>query len=183
MQPFEGERIIPLPPEQLWPKLRDAGFLATCIPDGTPHAGPTRDKAVCTVHPGFSFMRGSIDVTIEVIGGQEPTAIQYSQKSKGIGTSSEVETAIYHHEAVAEAAVFGIPDQRLGEEVAAAIVLRPGHTLSTEALTEFLAASLAKYKIPARVWFRTEPIPRNASGKFLKRELRDELLKNDTLKG
>jgi long-chain acyl-CoA synthetase len=96
---------------------------------------------------------------------------------------SEVETAIYHHEAVAEAAVFGIPDERLGEDVAAAIVLRPGHTLSADALTEFLAASLAKYKIPARVWFRTEPIPRNASGKFLKRELRDELLKTDTVKG
>ena len=90
---------------------------------------------------------------------------------------SEVETAIYHHDAVAEAAVFGIPDDRLGEDVAAAIVLRSGHSLTAEALTEFLAASLAKYKIPARVWFRTEPIPRNASGKFLKRELRDELLK------
>ena len=88
---------------------------------------------------------------------------------------SEVETAIYHHEAVAEAAVFGIPDERLGEEVAAVIVLRPGHTLTSEALSEFLAASLAKYKIPARVWFRDEPIPRNASGKFLKRELRAEV--------
>jgi len=94
---------------------------------------------------------------------------------------SEVETAIYHHEAIAEAAVFGIPDERLGEDVAAAIVLRPGHTLTQEALTEFLAASLAKYKIPAKIWFRTEPIPRNANGKFMKRELRDDILKNDGL--
>src|SRR5687767_702824 len=94
MQPFEGERIFALPPEQLWQKLRDAAFLATCIPDGTPHAGATRDRAVCTVHPGFSFMRGSIDVTIEVLAGQEPTSIRYSQKSKGIGTSSEVETML-----------------------------------------------------------------------------------------
>ena len=94
MQPFEGERIFALPPDQLWPKLRDAGFLATCIPDATPHAGATRDSAICTVHPGFSFMRGSIDVTIDVIAGVEPTSVQYSQKSKGIGTSSEVETAL-----------------------------------------------------------------------------------------
>jgi carbon monoxide dehydrogenase subunit G len=94
MQPFEGERIFALPPDKLWPKLRDAAFLATCIPDGTPHAGATRDKAVCTVHPGFSFMRGSIDVTIDVIGGEEPTTVRYSQKSKGIGTSSEVETTL-----------------------------------------------------------------------------------------
>lgn len=94
MQPFEGERILPLPPEQLWPKLRDAAFLAQCIPDGTPHEGGTRDRAVCTVQPGFSFMRGSLDVTIEVLDGVEPTSIRYSQKSTGIGSSSEVETAL-----------------------------------------------------------------------------------------
>ena len=89
---------------------------------------------------------------------------------------SEVETAIYHHDAIAEAAVFGIPDERLGEEVAAAIVLRPGHQLSADQLREFLAANIAKHKIPSRIWFRDEPIPRNANGKFLKRELRDALI-------
>ena len=89
---------------------------------------------------------------------------------------SEVETAIYHHDAVAEACVFGIPDERLGEEVAAVLVLKPGHSLTLEQLREFLAASIAKHKIPAQVWFRNEPIPRNASGKFLKRELRKELI-------
>ncbi|MBI4884511.1 MAG: AMP-binding protein, partial [Actinobacteria bacterium] len=92
---------------------------------------------------------------------------------------SEVETAIYHHDAVAEAAVFGIPDDRLGEDVAAVIVLRPDHELTAEALREFLSASLAKYKIPATVWFRGEPIPRNASGKFLKRDLRNEMLETN----
>jgi carbon monoxide dehydrogenase subunit G len=94
MQPFEGERLFALPPEQLWPKLRDATFLARCIPDATPHDGGTRDKATATVTPGFSFMRGSLDVTIEIIGGEEPTSIAYSQKSKGIGSSSEVQTAL-----------------------------------------------------------------------------------------
>jgi long-chain acyl-CoA synthetase len=89
---------------------------------------------------------------------------------------SEVETAIYHHDAIAEAAVFGIPDERLGEEVAAVIVLRPDHELTAEQLREFLSASLAKHKIPAQIWFRDEPLPRNANGKFLKRELRKELI-------
>ncbi|MFM2182959.1 MAG: hypothetical protein RJB61_1253 [Actinomycetota bacterium] len=89
---------------------------------------------------------------------------------------SEVETAIYHHDAIAEACVFGIPDERLGEDVAAVIVLRPGHSLTADELREFLGASLAKHKIPATVWFRDEPIPRNANGKFLKRELRKELV-------
>jgi acyl-CoA synthetase (AMP-forming)/AMP-acid ligase II len=89
---------------------------------------------------------------------------------------SEVEAAIYHHDAVAEAAVFGIPEERLGEEVAAAIVLQPGKSLDETALRDFLSATLAKHKIPSRVWFRDEPLPRNANGKFLKRELRKELI-------
>jgi len=89
---------------------------------------------------------------------------------------SEVEAVIYRHDAVAEAAVFGIPDERLGEEVAACIVLAPGKTVSEDELRTFLGASLAKHKIPSKLWFRDEAIPRNASGKFLKRELRKELI-------
>jgi long-chain acyl-CoA synthetase len=89
---------------------------------------------------------------------------------------SEVEAAIYQHDSVAEAAVFGIPDERLGEEVGAALVLHPGHSLSEAELQEFLAARIAKYKIPAKVWFLTESIPRNANGKFVKRELRAQLI-------
>jgi long-chain acyl-CoA synthetase len=89
---------------------------------------------------------------------------------------SEVETAIYHHEAIAEAAVFGIPDERLGEEVAVVLVLQPGKKLTEDELRTFLTGTLAKHKIPSKVWFRDEPIPRNASGKFLKRELRKELI-------
>ncbi len=89
---------------------------------------------------------------------------------------SEVETAIYHNDAVAEAAVFGIPDERLGEEVAAAIVLHPGASLTADELRAFLAERIAKHKIPAKVWFLDEQLPRNANGKFLKRELRKQLV-------
>jgi acyl-CoA synthetase (AMP-forming)/AMP-acid ligase II len=89
---------------------------------------------------------------------------------------SEVEAAIYEHPDVTEAAVFGIPDERLGEDVAAAVVLRTGAELTREALAAFLGERIAKYKIPATVWFRTEQLPRNANGKFLKRELRQELI-------
>jgi long-chain acyl-CoA synthetase len=88
---------------------------------------------------------------------------------------SEVETAIYQHDGIAEAAVFGIPDERLGEEVAAAILLREGASLTADELKAFLAERIAKHKIPAQIWFLTEQIPRNASGKFLKRELRKTL--------
>jgi len=88
---------------------------------------------------------------------------------------TEVETAIYKHDAVAEAAVFGVPDDRLGELVGAAIVLAPGASLTEDELRDFLSTSMAKFKIPERVWILGEPLPRNASGKFLKRELRETL--------
>jgi long-chain acyl-CoA synthetase len=88
---------------------------------------------------------------------------------------AEVEACVHHHPAVAECCVFGVPDARLGEEVAAAVVLRPGFELSAEALRAHCAVRLAKHKIPRYVWFLTQPIPRNANGKFLKRELRDVL--------
>ena len=88
---------------------------------------------------------------------------------------SEVEAVIYQHDAIAEAAVFGIPDERLGEEVAAAIVVRDGSTLDEAGLRAFLAERIAKHKIPARIWFLPE-LPRNANGKFVKRELRDQLV-------
>jgi len=89
---------------------------------------------------------------------------------------SEVEAAIYEHPAVAEAAVFGVPDDRLGELVAAAIVPTTNEALTEEDLGKFLAGKLAKFKIPERMWFLDEPIPQNANGKFLKRELRERLI-------
>jgi long-chain acyl-CoA synthetase len=89
---------------------------------------------------------------------------------------SEVETAIYAHDEVAEAAVFGIPDERLGEEVGAAIVRRPGSTLTDDQLRAFLSERIAKYKIPSTIWFLEDQLPRNANGKFVKRELKQQLL-------
>jgi len=77
---------------------------------------------------------------------------------------------------VAEAAVFGVPDERLGEEVGVAIVLRPGAELSADELRSFLGERMAKHKIPAHIWFLDEQLPRNANGKFVKRELRKQLL-------
>ena len=90
--------------------------------------------------------------------------------------SAEVEAAIYEHPAVYEAAVFGVPHERLGEEVACVVVLKPGAALTVAELQEHLAAHLAVFKIPTKVWFATEPLPRNPAGKFLKRELRDAYL-------
>ena len=87
----------------------------------------------------------------------------------------EVEAAIYRHPAVAECSVFGVPDDRLGEEVAAAIFLKEGETLDADSLREEMAKHVAKHKLPRFVFFVDEPLPRNASGKFLRRELRETL--------
>jgi long-chain acyl-CoA synthetase len=86
---------------------------------------------------------------------------------------AEVESAIYEHGDVYEAAVFGVPHERLGEEVACVILRQPGTTLDAEELKDFLAESLAPFKIPSRIAFADEQLPRNASGKILKRTLRD----------
>ena len=72
-----------------------------------------------------------------------------------------------------------MPDERLGEEVGVAIVLRPGHSASPDELREHCASIAAKHKVPRYIWIQKDPLPRNASGKFLKRELRDTLKLED----
>jgi long-chain acyl-CoA synthetase len=88
---------------------------------------------------------------------------------------AEVESALFKHDKVAECTVFGVEDERLGEEVGAAVMVAEGETLSADELREHCAKLLANFKIPRYIWLRTEKLPRNASGKFLKRELRDTL--------
>ena len=88
---------------------------------------------------------------------------------------AEVESVLFEHEGVAECAVFGVADERLGEEVAAAVVLAPGAALEAEALRAFCAERIARYKVPRYVWLLDAPLPRNATGKILKRELRARL--------
>ena len=84
----------------------------------------------------------------------------------------EVEAAIYTHPAVSEAAVFGIPDERLGE-VPAAVVYSEQGGLDQESLTEFLGDHLAQFKLPVLVWFHDEPLPKLGTGKIDKVELRE----------
>jgi long-chain acyl-CoA synthetase len=94
---------------------------------------------------------------------------------------AEVESAIYEHPAVHEAAVFGVPHERLGEEVGVAILPNDGMTLTAEDLWSFLDGKIANFKIPTKVAIMNEPLPRNAAGKFLKRELQQQVVKG-TLK-
>ena len=86
---------------------------------------------------------------------------------------AEVESAIYEHPAVHEAAVFGVPHERLGEEVAAVVVPRAGATITAADLQAHVKERLAPFKVPSRVAVWADPLPRNPAGKVLKRDLRD----------
>jgi fatty-acyl-CoA synthase len=85
--------------------------------------------------------------------------------------SAEVEDALFGHPSVAEAAVIGVPDERWGEVVRAIVALRPGAAASADELIEHCRAWMARYKCPRSVVF-VDSLPRNASGKVLKAELR-----------
>lgn len=84
---------------------------------------------------------------------------------------AEVESALFGHPAVADVAVFGVPDERWGEAVRAAVVLKPGASVTADELIGFARSRIAGYKLPKAVDFIAE-LPRNPSGKILKRELR-----------
>ncbi len=85
----------------------------------------------------------------------------------------EVENAIYEHPDVLEASVFGIPDERLGEILCSAVVLREGSNLNKDDLVKFLSDKLAAFKIPALIKFMDSNLPLVASGKFDKPALRE----------
>jgi long-chain acyl-CoA synthetase len=88
---------------------------------------------------------------------------------------AEVENALFDHDAVSECTVFGVPDDRLGEEVGAAVVLKDGAALTGDSLRGHCGSLISAHKIPRYIWFMDEALPRNANGKFLKRELKERL--------
>jgi len=92
---------------------------------------------------------------------------------------AEVESALFKFDDVAECSVFGIPDDRLGEEVGVAVYFKEGTAATAAELRDHLRELIASPKIPRYIWFTNAPLPRNASGKFLKRELRETLSLDD----
>ncbi len=90
--------------------------------------------------------------------------------------SVEVESAIFEHPAVDDAAVLGVPHDVLGEEVGAVVVLKPGRSLTEDELRAHVAERIAGFKVPAHIWFIEGDLPRNPAGKVLKRELREQVV-------
>ena len=84
----------------------------------------------------------------------------------------EVEAEIYKHPAVAEACVFGLPDERLGEVVGAVVFCHPGQSVTSDALSDFLKSQLAAFKLPQQIWIADDPLPRLGTEKIDKVALR-----------
>jgi long-chain acyl-CoA synthetase len=84
----------------------------------------------------------------------------------------EVEDILYKHPDVNDAAIVGIPHKVLGEEVGAIVTVKPGSTVTEDALKAWVRSHLANFKVPVKVEIRFEPLPRNPNGKIMKRDLR-----------
>jgi long-chain acyl-CoA synthetase len=82
----------------------------------------------------------------------------------------EIEEVLYEHPAVLEAAVVGVPDEAMGEEVGAAITLKPGADATADEIGGFVKERVAAFKYPRQIWF-VESLPKGATGKILKREI------------
>jgi len=165
----DGNALPPGQPGELWVKGASVikGYInrpeatASSITDGWLHTG---DVAYLD-EDGFIFL---VDRKKDMVlrGGENIYC-------------AEVEAALHHNPAVAECSVFGVPDDRLGEEVGVAIYVTPGQHVAPQTLREEVARRIAKHKAPRYIWMTDAPLPRNASGKFLKRELRDTLKMED----
>jgi acyl-CoA synthetase (AMP-forming)/AMP-acid ligase II len=90
--------------------------------------------------------------------------------------SVEVENVLLDHPAVVESAIVGRPDPVLGERVHAFVCVKPGTDVSPDEIRRFCAARLADYKTPESYTLTTSPLPRNANGKLLKREMRQQII-------
>jgi acyl-CoA synthetase (AMP-forming)/AMP-acid ligase II len=88
----------------------------------------------------------------------------------------EVEEALYAHPDIVEAAVFSLPNERLGEIVGAAISIQAASELDEEEVKTFLGDRIAAFKVPEHIWFHSSSLPRIASGKIFKKQIRSELI-------
>jgi fatty-acyl-CoA synthase len=134
---------------------REPSITANVITDGWLHTG---DMAVWDDEDYIHIVDRQKDIIIS--GGENISSI-------------EVERAIFAHPAVLECAVVSCPDTQWGEVPAAFVVLKPGELLTDPQLLDFLQSRIAKFKLPRRIHFMEEPLPKTGTGKIVKRQLRE----------
>jgi carbon monoxide dehydrogenase subunit G len=94
MTRFEGDRDFPHAADALFARLSDARFLVQCIPDVESVTSQEADRASLILRPGFSFVRGTLEVTLQVVDVVPPVSARVLLHSKGIGSSSDVEATL-----------------------------------------------------------------------------------------
>lgn len=184
-----------LPPADKWDKLGSVGhampFCSVTIVDDAGARLPTGEEGEIVIEgPGVAigYFRNP-EATAEAFSGPAIKTgdvgrmdadgyVFFTDRKKDIINrgglkiaSVAVEAVLYQHPGVLEAAVFAVPHKALGEDVAAAVVARPGVTLDPAELAEFCKGRIADYSQPRR-WFLLSELPRNPMGKVLKTELR-----------
>jgi len=88
---FEGDIDFTSPPAVVWSKLTDAQFVVSCIPDVQSATHPAPDSAVCVIRPGFSFVRGTLELAMQLVPVEEGKTLKATGHGKGIGSSNDVE--------------------------------------------------------------------------------------------
>jgi fatty-acyl-CoA synthase len=131
-------------------------------------------EATAAVMSGIWFHSGDMavwdeDNYIHIVDRKKDIIISGGENISSI----EVEKAIGAHPLVLEVGVVGAPDERWGEIPVAFVVLREGAALTADEIHEFIAPRLAKFKMPRRYEFGTDPLPKGGTGKILKKELRE----------
>jgi len=91
---FEGDTDFTQPPATVWSKLADVHFLTACIPDLESATVRDDGSAVCVIRPGFSFIRGTLEVTMKIADAVPNQALRIHAHGKGIGSSNDVEMAL-----------------------------------------------------------------------------------------
>jgi carbon monoxide dehydrogenase subunit G len=91
---LEGEKDLSQAPKDVWNKLSDPQFLAQCIPGIESLTQTSPDSLKCTLRPGFTFVRGTLELTLAVLEKVPENFLRYLLTAKGIGSSSEVEASI-----------------------------------------------------------------------------------------
>ena len=91
---FEGNRDIPQPSAAVWQRLSDARFLVQCVPDVESVSASEADRAVCIIRPGFAFVRGTLQLTIQVAEATPENRVRLFLQTKGIGSSSAAQASL-----------------------------------------------------------------------------------------
>ena len=92
---FEGDKDFPQAPAQVWSKLTDAQFLVQCVPGVESVSHSDTRKVICTLRPGFAFVRGTLELSMEIADAIPDASGTILLSTKGIGTTSTVEASFH----------------------------------------------------------------------------------------